>query len=279
MGIRRHSLALLALGFVLLTAGLPCRAQENLPGLKQLFDKGKLVVAVINREQSPFFFTGDDGELAGFDIDLARAIGDRLDIKIEFDRSAETYDEVVELVAAGQADVAISFLSRTPARARVVLFTRPYVTQDVTLLINRLATVGFAEDCPSLAEVLTAAEFSGALGVEAETALAARLRELNPNVQPREFQSPEDLIDAVRAGQIAVSLQGELVARSYLHDNPASHIRLRLCEAPESRPDRIAIAVPPGQYDLLQWLNIFLENQEILYDAADLVGQEGSWRF
>lgn len=279
MGIRRHPFALLALGLVLLTAALPGRAQDNLPGLQRIFDRGKLVVAVINREQPPFFFTGDDGELAGFDIDLARAIGDRLDIKIEFDRSAETYDEVVRLVAAGQADVATSFLSRTPARARAVLFTRPYVTQDMTLLINRLATVRFAEACPSLEELLTAAEYSGALGVETGTALAARLRELNDDVQPREFQSPEDLIDAVRAGEIAVSLQGELVARSYLHENPASHIRLRLCEVPESRPDRIAIAVRPGQYDLLHWLNLFLEDRGIHFDAADLVGQDRDWRF
>ena len=269
----------LFIGAVLAGGRQPLLAETSLlPGIQQIVDSGKLVVAVINRDVPPFFFTGDDGELAGFDVDLARTIGDRLGVQVEFNRSAETYDEVAQVVATGDADLAISFLSRTPQRARSVLFTRPYITQDVTLLINRLAGLRFRETCPSLRELLTAAEFSGALGVETASALLARLRDLNADAQPREFQNAEDLIGAVRAGEIAISLQGEVVARRYLHDNPAAHIHLRLCELP-GRPDRIAIAVRPGQHDLLNWLNVFLEDRGILFDAAELIGKDKDWSF
>ncbi len=262
-------------GAVLAAWPQPSRAEPPLlPGLQEIVDRGKLVVAMIDRELPPVF-SAPGVEPTGLDADLARWIASRLGVTVEFDRSADTYDKVVDIVAARGADVGISFLSRTSQRARSVLFTRHYVRQDITLLINRLKTVEFREACPDVREVLLAAEFSGVLGVEAGSALLSLLREFNPDAQPQEFEEPKDLMDAAQAGEITMSLQGELQARRYLHENPAAHIRLRLCEL-RGRPDHIAIAVGPGQHDLLNWLNVLLEEYEIDFDAAELIGYDGN---
>ena len=66
--------------------------------------------------------------LAGGDEGAAAEIGElakKLGVAVQFERDARTFDDVVHLLATGQADVAISKLSRTLPRAQVVSFSTP----------------------------------------------------------------------------------------------------------------------------------------------------------
>ena len=83
---------------------------------------------------------------------------------------------------------------------------------------------------------------------------------------------------AAAAGEVAMSLQGELTALRFLSENPAARIRLHYCEVGQTE-DKIAIAVPPGRDDLLRWVNIFLEDHQIDFDAATLIAQDGRFPF
>jgi hypothetical protein len=62
----------------------------------------------------------------------------------------------------------------------------------------------------------------------------------------------------------------ELLARVLIQARPEANIRLNLCEEP-TKWARIAIAVRPDLHDLRLWLDVFLEDREISYDASDLV--------
>ena len=199
-------------------------------------------------------------------------------VDLELRRTAESFDEVVRLVIDGDVDLGISFLSRSARRATHVLFSRPYVRQHHTLLINRVKGLKFRQSCPSVEELMESAEISGNLGLRAGSADVSVVREINPDVQLREFQSYDDLMEAVRVGEIAISLQGELAARLYLANNPAARIKLRLCEIGRA-PDLIGIAIPPGRYDLLHWINVFLEDRNIDFDAAEIATHKGPWKF
>ena len=249
-----------------------------LPDIARIVERGTLVVAQVNRNLPPIFAAGEDGQLSGFDIDVARAMAEVLEVKLEVRRTAESFDEVAWQVARGEADLGISFLSRTAARAKHVLFSQPYVKQNITLLINRVKGLKFRGSCPTVTEAVRSAGFSGIMGVEAGSAYSARLREVGPDTQPREFQTTEDVLAAVLAGEVAMSLQGGLMARRFLADNPAARIRLRLCEV-GGKADQISIAVPPGREDLLRWVNIFLEERDIVFDAATIIAHEGPWVF
>ena len=110
------------------------------------------------------------------------------------------------------------------------------------------------------------------------SSIESRLREVGPDTQPREYQSFEDMLEAVAEGEVAISAQGELVARRFLAENPAARIRLRLCEI-GGVLDQIAIAVQPGRTDLLRWVNIFLEEHDIDFDAATIIAHKGPWVF
>src|SRR5262249_28990894 len=99
---------------------------------------GELIVAMTAGDQPPFYYVGSDGQLAGLDATLARDIASRLGVKVSFNRSPKSFNEVVELVAQGGADVAISKLSRTLTRAQMVPYHTPCAPSRHPMLCNRL---------------------------------------------------------------------------------------------------------------------------------------------
>jgi len=248
------------------------------PDIQRIVESGKIVVAVVNVDRPPFIETDDSGSPGGFDIELARLIARTLDVKVEFLRTAETFDDVADQVATGTADIAVSFLSRTPYRARAVYFTRAYATQGYSVLINRVMGLKFGRTCPEVVEVFELAKWPGQLGVLNDTSHEEILREILPEAQPKEFDSLRDMIEALYEGEIVASVQGELSARRFLLDNPSYRIRLRFCEIGNTQ-DGIAIAVRPDAPNLVQYLNVVLDEYGIYYDVEDLVDHEGPWSF
>ncbi len=249
-----------------------------LPDLAQIAERGVLVVAQLNQNVPPMFAEDESGALAGFDVDLARAMADFLKVDLDIRRTAESSDEVVAQVAAGEVDLGISGLVRSARRAGHVLFSQPYLTTRVTVLINRVRALKFQRACPSLAELLRASEFTGLLGLQMGSSLLSSLREVEADAEPREFQSKDDLLAAVLAGEVAASVQAELVARRFLAENPAARIRLKFCELADIR-EQIAVAVAPGRDDLLRWVNVFLAEREISFNVDEIIAHEGDWVF
>jgi len=279
----RPLFAILASAVLLAISTVPARAQGDdvppfLPDIAQIVERGYLVVAQVNEDVPLMFVKRDDGELVGFDIDLARAMAATLRVELRLLRTADSYDDVIRQVVAGEADLGISFLSRTARRARHVLYSRPYIQQAMTLLINRVKGLRFRNDCPSVEELSQKAEFAGLLGVEDDSSYEARLRSLNPDAKLREFGTADEAFAAVLSGDIAISLQGELSARRFLSENPAARIRLQYCRIGRNR-DQIAVAVQPGRYDLLNWVNVFLDERGVRFDVSDLIEHDGPWSF
>jgi ABC-type amino acid transport substrate-binding protein len=221
--------------------------------------------------------TDKDGKLTGFDIELARAIAKRLEVEVEFLRTAETYDGVVELVAKGEADIAVSYLSRTTKRAKLVYFTDPYLVQSVTLLINRTKAFKYPWDCPSIDEVRELIKTPGLIGILKKGAYATWAKRL-PDASVKVFDSAFANMSAVLKGEILGSLQGEVQARDFLDDDPAAAIRLKLCEIGK-RKDYIAIAVRPDAPNLWHWLNVFLANRTLVFTTKDIFIKKGAWDF
>jgi len=74
----------------------------------------------------PFHFALADGTLAGFDIDLARAICAGL--KVTCTIQARRFETLTNALAAGQGDEMIAALANTATNRAVLDFTAPYYT-------------------------------------------------------------------------------------------------------------------------------------------------------
>ncbi|HVL76096.1 MAG TPA: transporter substrate-binding domain-containing protein, partial [Noviherbaspirillum sp.] len=152
-----HAFAALAL---LLAAGTGIA--RDMAAIKS---SGTLVVAVPDMRNPPFFFE-DGGELKGLDIDLAKSIAESLGVQVAFNRDAKNFNDAVQLVALGRADMAAAKISRTLARAQTVLFTDPYLVLPHALLLNRLR---FAEISRGRAPADVLKNFTGSVGVIANS--------------------------------------------------------------------------------------------------------------
>lgn len=95
--------------------------------------RGRALRVGVAPESPPMIFV-QDGELAGVEADLARALGARLGRRVVFTRFAA--DGLLPALERGDVDVVMSGLSITPERARRVRFVAPYMQAGQLALIR-----------------------------------------------------------------------------------------------------------------------------------------------
>lgn len=105
----------------------------------------------------PFESLDANGNFWGFDIDLARALAQRLGVKAEFE--AVAYDGLIGALVAGRSDAVISALVIQPERGEEASFTPPYFNAGVVLVTRRGRSVTPAEIQNWAAHKTLAAEY------------------------------------------------------------------------------------------------------------------------
>src|SRR5690606_12858336 len=74
---------------------------------RRIHENGYLTVGMYAEDRFPFFFVDERGELVGSDVEMARDIARQLGVaEVRFDRSARSFEELIDLVAAGRYDMA-----------------------------------------------------------------------------------------------------------------------------------------------------------------------------
>ncbi len=132
-------LALLATALFSGTAGENPSPDPAGTMIQAIKERGVLRVAQVSSPQPPFFYTtvvNGEEKWVGFELDLAQTIADTLGVKLEILRLGSNYNEVCEYVNQGRADLGVSNLSDTPARRKLVDFTKPYIISRVAMIIN-----------------------------------------------------------------------------------------------------------------------------------------------
>lgn len=119
--MRIHKL-LLGIAFLLSIFVLGCAVHST-----------KLVVAT-DPTFPPMESVDKDGNLVGFDIDLIREIAKLGNFTIELKR--DNFDNLLSALQAGTYDAAISSISITPEREKVVSFTEPYIQSSEVLIVS-----------------------------------------------------------------------------------------------------------------------------------------------
>ncbi|MDY6876044.1 MAG: ABC transporter substrate-binding protein [Chloroflexota bacterium] len=83
----------------------------------------------------PFEATGGDGTLVGFDVDLARELGQRLRVEVQFVANLP-YDGLYDALAVNRVDVVISALVVNPARMADFAYSAPYFDSGQVLVVR-----------------------------------------------------------------------------------------------------------------------------------------------
>jgi polar amino acid transport system substrate-binding protein len=256
------------------TAGL-----SSFPDIRQVQERGALRVGLVAKEIPPLLVTRSDGEPSGIEIAMANGLARRLGVRVEFVRSAATHDELVTQVAAGEVDVAVSSVTRTIERAKMVRFSRPYLTQSVAVALNRVRALQENVACPDTpADAAALASRPGGLGVTRGGAYEQALRNQDKKINPVVFDTGKDLYDALETDRLLAGLGGEIELRQLFAEHPAARIKLKLCLVGEQK-DQIAIAVRPDAPNLALWIDIVLENVGLQLKPSGIFTLGTDWTF
>lgn len=97
-------------------------------------EKGELVVGFC-AQYPPFEFKTETGELKGFDVDLANAIGKELGIDVKF-KDGE-WQGLIAGMQKGDYDVLITCMGKTAKRMEMVNFSDAYVDLTEVIVVRK----------------------------------------------------------------------------------------------------------------------------------------------
>lgn len=159
----------------------------------------------------PFHFAAADGALAGFDVDLTRAICE--DLKLSCTIQARRFDTLVDSLEADQGDAIIASI-RIDEKSRPQLdFTAPYFKSPA-----RFVTLKSAALADATPETLRA-KF---IGVVAKTAHQAFLSTFFKGSVQKPFDSQKALVEALNKGEVD-AIFGDGVALSFWLQGQDAH--------------------------------------------------------
>ena len=139
----------------------------------------------------PFNFTGPDGNPAGFNVDLARAICD--EIKVTCTIQMRRFETLLDAISSNRGDAIIASIAVTPQMRARVDFSDPYYRAPARFVSRRDAVI--AEIRP---EYLEAKKIGAVTG----SAHEAYLKAMFTDAEIRSYANDEALRQALRRGEV-----------------------------------------------------------------------------
>lgn len=203
---RRWSLALvIVLGVLTFTAGLWILLVPGEPAVDKTWERiqreGVMRVAV-DASYPPFEFIDEDGNLAGYDIDLAHELGHRFGVDVEF--VIISFDGLYDALRVERVDLILSALPFDLRLTEDVTYSHSYFNAGQVLVVREEeTTISGVED---LQGRRVGVEWGSMGDVEARALLRRMEFELYQYPAPAEALTvlAEDEIDAVIADAVSV---------------------------------------------------------------------------
>jgi len=186
--------ALLAVAFVAMSA--PASAADLLATVKA---RGTLKVA-LEGTYPPFNYKEKNGELAGYDVDVARLIGGKLGLKVEFVSSE--WASILAGLSANKYDVIISQVGINPKRELAFDFSTPYIYSMPQLIVRK----------DEKANYTALADLKGKkLGVGQGSVYEQQAKAV-PGIEVRSYAAAPDTMSDLASGRIDAALNDSLMS-------------------------------------------------------------------
>jgi polar amino acid transport system substrate-binding protein len=133
MGINKGDLLRLLLLSLVLSSYLGCsRDQEN--ALTRIRNTAE-IRAAMSADYPPFNYRTENGEVEGFDVDVARELARSLGVKPKI--VVKKWSEVIQGLLAGEYDVILGSMAISEERLRLVAFSLPYYHSEVRVVVRK----------------------------------------------------------------------------------------------------------------------------------------------
>jgi len=226
--------------------------------IEEIKKKGVFEVAIYSKDIAPFFMHNAQGTLVGFDVDIAKDIARRLQVEVKFNKKSKTYNEVIELVAKGDVDAGISFLSNTLSQVQKVYFTDNYMVVKQTLVINRKMRASHENN--NIFTLLNQRKMT--IGVLEGSSYIEYARDSFPDVSLMLFKNYNMLYEAVIDKKVIAVLTDSVNIKNWFLKKPETALYLQT-KILNDKADPISIAVNWKNTHFLLWLNLYLQQIKI----------------
>jgi polar amino acid transport system substrate-binding protein len=225
--------------------------------LDSVIEAGTINIAV-PQDFAPFGSVDADGNLEGYDIDVANLIAE--DLGVELSLVPVTSDNRIPFLQTNKVDLVISSMGANPERAKSIFFSSPYA--------------------PFFSGVYGGADITGVesfedlggykIGVTQGTLEDLELSDaVGDDVSIQRFADNSLTASSLISGQVDMIATGNVVAAELSKNNPDRNIegKFIIKESPAH------IGLRRGDIDLLQWVNTFVYHKRLGGDLDDLSQQ------
>jgi polar amino acid transport system substrate-binding protein len=154
---------------------------------------------------APFNFIDSAGELQGFDVDIARAVCEKMKVECTF--VAQDWDGIIPALTAGKYDAIFASMSITDERKEVIDFSRPYYNTPSAFVAAKGS--GLTGNSP--------ADLSGkVLGAQSSTIQANYLEANYGDAEHKLYPTQDEVNLDLVSGRVDALLVDKLVALDWL---------------------------------------------------------------
>ncbi|WP_296034388.1 transporter substrate-binding domain-containing protein [uncultured Gemmiger sp.] len=204
---------------------------------------GKLVIGV-EGTYPPFTYHDDNGELTGLDVELGKALAEKLGVEVEFQEAA--WDSLLIGIDTGRFDTVINSVSITDERAEKYDFSDPYYYEA------RRVVVRADDDSINGPEDLNGKK----IATNTTNAFIPWYEENGAEVVS--IDTSAEAIDLVLSGRADFLGTSVPVLNAYLDEHPDAADKLKVAFVIPNSEDVIAIPVSKGEPEFLDAINAAL---------------------
>jgi ABC-type amino acid transport substrate-binding protein len=215
--------------------------------LDNIINAGTLRCAIM-LDFAPMGFRDTQENPVGFDVDYCNDIAKALGVKAEYIETP--LPDRIPALMSGRADVAVASASDTLERAKTIGFTIPYFAFTSVILARKDANVKSYDDLKDKKVGTPAGSTEG-------IALKGDIDKWAAGGEFKGFQSEADTYLALSQGQIQATVLPSTLAAAAIKKYPNLIV---VGNAPYV-PDYVSLMVPRSEYGLINYLNLFVNQQ------------------
>ena len=206
--------------------------------LDEIKESGTINFGVFS-DKSPFGYVDENGEYQGYDIELARQIGEDLGVEVNY-VSTEAAN-LVEYLETGKVDIILANFTVTDERAEKVDFAYPYMNVSLGVVSPDSRVIKDVSELTEDDEVIVIS------GTTAETYFTENL----PDTKLQKYDTYANAKNALENGNAACWANDNTEVIAFANENKGYTVGI-----PElGSKDTIAPAVSKGNDTLLEWLD------------------------
>ncbi|MBX7235655.1 MAG: ABC transporter substrate-binding protein [Caldilineales bacterium] len=198
--VRRSRRLAAALALLLLAALVLLLVSRLLPARDLTWERlqrGEPLRIAIDPSFPPFDSLDGAGQMAGFDVDLARELGRRIGAPVQF--QAIAFDGLVDAVIAGKADAVISAFPLDPRLTGDVRYSRPYFEAGLVLVAPAGSAIAGPDDLAGRTAAVEWGSLGDAWGREQGMTIARKETPVEALAAVAQGEADVAVVDAVTA--------------------------------------------------------------------------------